>query len=59
MNIYPQQWFEIAESILRKHLGEEVNNLLRWCAIEQSNDPTMHKYYDVVHMDIYVFGSII
>lgn len=43
---------------LSEGFGEDIDNLLYCRMILQINDPLLYLLLDVVHMDLYVFGSL-
>ena len=49
---------EVSELLLNEAVGENVCNLLICGAILQNHCLVMHKFFDVVHVDLDVFGSL-
>ena len=49
---------EVSELLLSEVLGENVCNFLICGAVLQNNCSIMHKLFDVVHMDLDVFGYL-
>ena len=49
---------EVRELLLSEVVGENVCNLLIYGAILQNNCSVMHKFSDVVHVAMDVFGSL-
>ena len=49
---------EVSELLLSEFLGENICNFLIYGAILQNNCYFMHKFFDVVHVDLNVFNSL-